>query len=68
VQEEEVEEEMQEDLLRLILRTPSKPVDLVRDRDRVYGDCLPKSPQPRKWRSPTRVRQSDARPTHTNTL
>ena len=29
-------------------------VDLVRDRDRVYGDCLPKSPQPAigAWRSP----------------
>ena len=30
---------------------------LVRDRDRVYGDCLPNCPQPcNKWRSPTRVR------------
>ena len=31
---------MQEDLLRLILRAPSEPVVIVRDRDRVYGDCL----------------------------
>ena len=42
-----------------------EPVVLVRDRDRVYGDCLPKSPQPatRAWRSSTRVRQA-LRPTH----
>ena len=61
VQEEQVEEELQEDLLRgSILRAPLEPVVLVRDRDRVYGDCLPKSPQPatRAWRSPTRVRQA----------
>ena len=60
VQEEQLEEEVPEDLLRPILRAPSEPVVLVRDRDRVYGDCLPKSPQPatRAWRSPTRVRQA----------
>ena len=55
VREEEVEEEVREDLLRgSILRAPLEPVVLVRDRDRVYGDCLPKSPQPatRAWRSP----------------
>ena len=44
VQEEEVEEEVPEDLLRSILRAPVELVVLVRDRDRVYGDCLPKSP------------------------
>ena len=44
--------------------TPSqRSVVLVRDRDRVYGDCLPKFPQPRKWRSPTRVRQAMCAPT-----
>ena len=42
----EEEAAVREDLLRLILRAPSEPVVLVRDRDRVYGDCLPKSPQP----------------------
>ena len=55
VREEEVEEEVREDLLRgSTLRAPLEPVVLVRDRDRVYGDCLPKSPQPatRAWRSP----------------
>ena len=44
VQEKEVEEEVPEDLLRSILRAPVELVVLVRDRDRVYGDCLPKSP------------------------
>eukprot|EP00964_Phaeocystis_antarctica_P081978 scaffold51345_cov65-Phaeocystis_antarctica.AAC.2 len=60
VQEEHVEEEVPEDLLRPILRAPSEPVVLVRGRDRVYGNCLPKSLQPatRAWRSPTRVRQA----------
>ena len=38
------------------LRRPR--VVLVRDRERVYGNCLPKFPQPHKWRSPTRVRQA----------
>eukprot|EP00964_Phaeocystis_antarctica_P104935 scaffold70021_cov67-Phaeocystis_antarctica.AAC.1 len=41
----EEEAAVREDLLRLILRAPSEPVVLVRDRDRIYGDCLPKSPQ-----------------------
>ena len=31
-------------MLRSILRAPVELVVLVRDRDRVYGDCLPKSP------------------------
>eukprot|EP00964_Phaeocystis_antarctica_P104936 scaffold70022_cov53-Phaeocystis_antarctica.AAC.1 len=55
----EEEAAVREDLLRLILRAPSEPVVLVRDRDIIYGDCLPKSPQPaiRAWRSPTRVRR-----------
>ena len=45
MQEEQLEEALQEDLLRRsILRVPSEPV--VRDRDRVYGDCLPKFLQP----------------------
>ena len=58
MQEEGVEDEVPEDLLRLVtLRAPSELVDLVRDRDRVYGDCLPKFSQPAigAWRSRTRV-------------
>ena len=66
VQEEQVEEQVPCRRLRPILRAPSGPVVLVRDRDRVYGDCLPKSPQPatRAWQSSTRVRQA-LRPTST---
>ena len=70
-QEEREEEEVPEDLLQPRLphlkapQYPSEPVvPIVRDRDRVYGDCLPNFPQPRKWRSPTRVRQA-LRPTPT---
>ena len=49
--------------------TPSRRprVVLVRDRDRVYGNCLPKFPQPHKWRSSTRVRQA-IRARHTSDM
>ena len=46
--------------------SPSVPVVLVRDRDRVYGFYLPKFLQPAicEWRLPTRVRQAGTPPTH----
>ena len=68
--QKEADAEVHEELLRArpqVLNGPleaqplaMEPVALVRDRDRIYGDCLPKFPQPatRAWRSPTRVRQA----------
>ena len=60
VQEEQVEEEVPEDLLRPILRAPpwSSSFLCVVETDGVYGNCLPKSPQQpatRAWRLPTRA-------------